>query len=79
MRMEEDNEALTLIWKQCKHRRTIPYHPLTNTPSFCTAPASRTYCAFVSLFKAPEAWYHQREHFLQMPGQLHLDKEFTAK
>jgi hypothetical protein len=79
IRMEEDNEALTLIWKQRKHRWTILYHPLTNTPSFCTAPALRTYRAFVSLFKAAEAQYHQREHVLQMPGRLHLDKEFTAK
>jgi hypothetical protein len=57
-RMEEDNEALTLIWKQRKHRRTIPYHPLTNTPSFRTAPALRTYPAFVALFEAAEAQYH---------------------
>jgi hypothetical protein len=26
-----------------------------------------------------EAQYHQREHILQMPGQLHLHKDFTAK
>jgi hypothetical protein len=48
-RMEEDNEALMLIWKHCKHRRTILYHPLTNTLSFCTAPALCTYRAFVAL------------------------------
>jgi hypothetical protein len=77
--MEEDDEALILIWKQHKHRRTIPYHPLTNTLSFRTAPALRTYHAFVALFKAAEAQYHQREHILQMPGRLHLDKEFTAE
>jgi hypothetical protein len=39
----------------------------------------RTYRAFVALFEAAEAQYHQREHVLQMPGQLHLDKDFTAK
>jgi hypothetical protein len=77
--MEEDDEALMLIWKQCKHRRTILYHPLTNTPSLRTAPASRTYCAFVALFEAAEAQYHQREHVLQMPGRLHHDEEFTAE
>jgi hypothetical protein len=33
----------------------------------------------VALVEAMEAQYHQREHTLQMPGQLHLDKEFTAK
>jgi hypothetical protein len=78
-RMEEDDEALVLILKQCKHRRTILYHPLTNTSSFLTAPASRTYRAFVALFEAAGAQYHQREHVLQIPGRLHVDKEFTAK
>jgi hypothetical protein len=42
MKMEEDDEALTLIWKQGKYRQTIPYHPPTNTPSFRTAPALHT-------------------------------------
>jgi hypothetical protein len=78
-KMDTNDKALTLIWNQCRHRRTIPYHPLTNTPSFHTAPASRTYHAFVALFEAAEAQYNQREHVLQMPGQLHLDKEFTAE
>ncbi len=57
-KMDTEDEALTLIWNQQKYRRTIPYHPLTNTPSFCTAPASRTYHAFVALFEAAEAQYH---------------------
>ncbi len=78
-KMDTNNEALTLIWNQQKYQRTIPYHPLTNTPSFRTTPASRTYRAFVVLFEAAEAQYHQQEHALQMPGQLHLDKDFTAK
>jgi hypothetical protein len=52
---DTDDEALTLIWNQRRHQRTIPYHPLTNTPSFRTAPASRTYRAFVALFEAAEA------------------------
>jgi hypothetical protein len=39
----------------------------------------RTYRAFVTLFKAAEAQYHQQEHVLQMPGQLHLDEEYTAE
>jgi hypothetical protein len=77
--MDTDNEALTLIWNQRRHQWTIPYHPLTNTPSFRTAPALRTYRAFVALFEATKAQYHQREHVLQMPNRLHLDKEFTAK
>ncbi len=76
---DTDNEALMLMWNQCRHRWTIPYHPLTNTPSFRSALSLRTYHAFVALFEAAEAQYHQREHVLQMPGQLHLNKEFTAK
>jgi hypothetical protein len=78
-KMEEDDEALMLIWKQTKHRQTIPYHPLTNTPSFRTAPASCTYRTFVALCKAAEAHYYHREHVLQMPHQFHLDEEFTAE
>ncbi len=78
-KMDTDDEALTLIWNQRRHRRTIPYHPLTNTPSFHTAPALRTYHAFVALFVAAEAQYHQWEHVLQMLGRLHLDKKITAK
>jgi hypothetical protein len=54
--------------------------PLTHKHSlFRTAPASRIYRAFVALFEATKAQYHQWEHILQMPGRLHLDKEFTAK
>ncbi len=33
----------------------------------------------MALFEAAEAQYHQWEHVLQMPGQLHLHIEFTAK
>jgi hypothetical protein len=76
---DTNNKELTLIWKQRRHRRTIPHHPLTNTPSFRTAPALRTNRAFVALFEAAEAQYHQREHVLQMPGRLHHNKKITAK
>ncbi len=78
-KMDTNEKALMLIWNQLRHQRTIPYHPLTNTPSFRTAPALRTYHAFVALFEAAKAQYHQREHVLQMPGRLHLDKEFTTE
>ncbi len=57
-KMDTNDKALTLIWKQQKYRRTIPYHPLINTPSFRTAPALRTYRAFVALFEAAEVQYH---------------------
>jgi hypothetical protein len=55
---DTNNKALTLIWNQQKYQQTIPYHPLTNTPSFRTALALRTYRAFVALFEAAEAQYH---------------------
>jgi hypothetical protein len=42
-KMDTNDEALMLMWNQRRHRQTIPYHPLTNTPSFRTAPALRTY------------------------------------
>ncbi len=51
---DTNDQTLTLIWNQQKYRRTIPYHPLTNTPSFHTAPALCTYCVFVALFEALE-------------------------
>jgi hypothetical protein len=68
MKMEEDDEALMLILQQRKHRQTIPYHPLTSTPSFQTALALRTYRTFVALYEAAEAQYYCREHVLQMPA-----------
>jgi hypothetical protein len=54
-KMEEDDEALMLIWTQRNQRQTILYHPLTNMPSFRTALGSRTYWTFVALCKAAEA------------------------
>ncbi len=33
----------------------------------------------MALYEAAEAQYHHRVHILQMPGQLHLDKEFTVE
>jgi hypothetical protein len=77
--MEEDDEALILIWKQGKHKRTLPFHLLTNTPSFRTTPASCTYHAFMALCEAAKAQYYHREHVLQMPGQLQLDEEFMME
>ncbi len=66
--MDTDDEALMLIWKQQRHRQAIPYHPLTNTLSFCTALASRTYRTFVALYEAAEAQYHCQEYVPQIPG-----------
>ncbi len=33
----------------------------------------------MALYEAAEVQYHRREHVLQMPGRLHLNKEFTAE
>ncbi len=55
---DTNNKVLVLIWNQRIHQRTIPYHPLTNTPSFRTTLASCTYLAFVALFEAAKAQYH---------------------
>jgi hypothetical protein len=48
-RIEEDDEALLLIWKQGKHKQTIQLNPLTNTLSFRTASALHAYHAYVAL------------------------------
>jgi hypothetical protein len=76
---DTNDEALTLIWNQQKYQRLIPYHPLTNTPSFQTAPALRTYHAFVALFEAAEAQYHRQEHVLQMPADSTCTKSSPPK
>jgi hypothetical protein len=57
-------------------------HPISSTYQHSFLPhcsGIATYHAFVALFEATEAQYHQWEHVLQMPGRLHLDEEFTAK
>jgi hypothetical protein len=48
-------------------------------PTITPWPLTCTYRAFVVLHEAAEAQYHCWEHVLQMPGRLHLKKEFTAK
>jgi hypothetical protein len=78
-RIEDNDEALLLIWNQGKHKQTVLHSPLTNTPTFITAPALRTYHAFVALYNAAEAQYYCRESILQIPGQLRLHDEFVAE
>jgi hypothetical protein len=74
-----NNEALTLMWNQRRHQWTIQYHPLTNTPSFRTAPASCIYRAFVALFKAAEAQYHRREPSSKCPANSTSTKNSLPK
>jgi hypothetical protein len=52
-RIEDDDEALLLIWNQGKYKRTILLS-LTNTPSFRTTTDSRAYLALVALHEAAE-------------------------
>jgi hypothetical protein len=78
-KLDTDDEALTLIWTQQKHRRTIPYHPLTNTPSFRTAPASHTYRAFVALFEAAEAQYYHGSTSSRYPADSTCMKSSLPK
>jgi hypothetical protein len=57
-RMENDDEAIILLWGQGKYCRTVHHSPNTNTPVFRTAPAFYTYRAFVANVEAMEAQYH---------------------
>jgi hypothetical protein len=80
--MENDDEAIILLWAQGKYCQTVPHSPNTNTPVFWMAPASYTYCAFVANVEAMEAQYHCNEKVLLLPGQRHqlIDKpEFMAE
>ena len=78
--MENDDQHCILIWGQGRHRRSVPHSSSTNTPTFRTAPATYTYCAFAAIHEAMEAQYHRREHVLQVPG-LHpnINEEFIAE
>jgi len=49
-RMENDTNGCTIIWGQGKHRKTIPFNPLTNTPIFRSASSTASYRAFVASF-----------------------------
>ena len=77
-RMENDDEHCTLIWGQGRFRRSIPHSKSTNTPTFRTASAAHTYCAFIAMHEAMEAQVH-REHVLQIPGlRPQVDEEYIG-
>jgi len=57
-KMETDANGVVLIWGQGKHLHTIPHSRDTNTPFFCTAPATPTYRAFSAHVEAMEAQFH---------------------
>jgi hypothetical protein len=66
--MENHWDKCVLLWRGGPFRRSIPHSPTTNTPSFHTAAASKTYRAYVATFEACEASFYRREHVLQLPG-----------
>ena len=66
--MENHWDKCVLLWQGGKFRRSIPHSPLTNTPSFHTAHASKTYRAFAATFEACRATFFQREKVIQHPG-----------
>jgi hypothetical protein len=78
-RIEDNDEALLLIWNQGRHKRTIPHSPLTNTPIFRMAPAAHTYRTFLAHCKAAEAQYYCQDYVLQVSGQLQIDNNFVAE
>jgi hypothetical protein len=69
-RIEDNDEALLLIWNQGRHKRIIPHSPMTNTPTFRMALALHTYHAFMAHCKTAEAQYYRQELFLQVSSQL---------
>jgi hypothetical protein len=80
--MENNNEAIILLWGQGKYRRTVPHSPSTNTLVFWTAAGSYTYHAFIANVEAMEAQYHCNEKILLLSGQRHqlVDQpEFMAE
>jgi hypothetical protein len=66
--MENYWDKCVLLWRGGRFRRSIPHSPTTNTPSFHTAAASKTYRAFAATFEACEASFFRSEHVLQIPG-----------
>ena len=66
--MENHWDKCVLLWGGGRFRRSIPHSPTTNTPSFHTATALKTFRAFAATFEACEASFFRREHVLQIPG-----------
>ena len=78
--MENYWDKCVLIWDGGNYRRSIPHDPLTNTPTFYSAPASKTYRAFAATYEACRAAVFNRKRVLQVPGRReHIPEEFVAK
>jgi len=56
-------------------KKTVLFDPSTNTPIFTTAPSSRAYRVFATIFEALEAPYYRKETVLQYPGRHLMDDE----
>jgi hypothetical protein len=74
-RMEQDGEYYFLNWGQAKHRKPVPYNPLSNVPIMYMASSLRAYCMFATNFEALEANFFQREKILQFLGRRLTDNE----
>ena len=59
--MENHWDKCVLFWAGGKFQRSIPHSPSTNTPSFYSAPSSKTYRAFAATFEACEASFFRKE------------------
>ena len=68
-RMETDANGVILNWGHREHRHTISHSRNTNTPVFCTAPTTSTYCAFSAHVKVMEANFYHQEHIIQLSGR----------
>jgi hypothetical protein len=78
-RSELDDNHCILIWGQGKYRRSVPFSPMTNTPTFRLAPASYLYRAFIAVHEAMEAQQYRREHVVQIPDLYpRVDEEYIA-
>jgi hypothetical protein len=63
--MENHWDKCILLWGNGQFRKSIPHHPSTNTPIFCSAPSSKAYRTFAATFEACEAAFYRKEHVPQ--------------
>ncbi len=81
------NAWMENYWDKCVHiqdggkfRRSIPHDPSTNTPTFYSAPASKTYRAFTTTYEACSADFFDRERIAYDPSTgEHAPEEFVAE
>jgi hypothetical protein len=78
--MENYWDKCVLICDGGKYRRSIPHHPSTNTPTFFSAPSSKSYRIFAATYEACSATSFDCECVLQSPSlRENTPEEFLAK